>query len=412
MNNEKDKELYDLFKKKLEDPVNEAAFIENDWDALEQKLNKRTKPRGMIFWLPVISSIAALLLLFLGWWSFRPKIKADRWNNKPQVVNKVRTDTLSKYNQQPVKDKQIKPAPSNYAVKPRTNKRNIFNKPSLTSSITANHFDNGNNSQKNVLNRQNLQTLEALSHVPGIENGLIVSPISAQVEIPGLAFDAIKNLPASKNDKNKIRLQTAFRTQYSLSVIAAPDINGVGSFQQSKIGTNFGLLLSAGVSKKFTISTGVLYSVKPYVSGFANYPSKTFFTQTPSNITADCRMLDIPINIGYQIYNKHQNKVSFGTGLSSYIILHEAYTFNYQNSNTYGSNTSPLSYTVPNSNKYYFGVLNINATFQHQINSKVGLSIQPYLKLPLTNIGYGQVRLQTTGVAVGFSWNLNSMLKH
>ncbi len=412
MNNEKDQKLYDLFKKKLEDPVNEAGFREIDWDALEKKLNKHTKPKGKIFWLPVISSIAALLLLFLGWWLIRPKINGDIMHNKLQAVFKLKTDTVSKYNQQLVTDKQIKPVHSNYVLKPRTYKHNNVDKLSLALSITGNHFDNENNSQKNILNRQTPQILEALSQVVNVvENGLIISPITASTQIPKSAFDAIKNSPAPKNDKTKIRMQTAFRPQYSLSVLAAPDINGVGSFQQSEIGTNFGLLLYASVSKKFTISTGVLYSVKPYVSGFANYPSKVFFTQTPDNISADCKMLDIPLNIGYMVYKKHQNKVSFGTGFSSYIMLHEAYTFNYKNLNYNSTTTSPLNYTVPTSNKYFFGVLNINATYEHQLNSKVGLSIQPYLKLPLTNIGYGQVRLQTTGIAVGLSWNLNSTSK-
>jgi hypothetical protein len=124
-------------------------------------------------------------------------------------------------------------------------------------------------------------------------------------------------------------------------------------------------------------------------------------------VTADCRMLDIPLNIGYQVYHKQQNRISVGTGLSSYIMLKENYHYNYAAPYTVG----PASYSVPNSNKYFFGVLNLNATYERQINSKVGISVAPYLKLPLTNIGNSQVRLQTTGVAIGVSWNLNSLSK-
>jgi hypothetical protein len=118
-------------------------------------------------------------------------------------------------------------------------------------------------------------------------------------------------------------------------------------------------------------------------------------------------MLDIPLNIGYQVFNKHQNKIIIGTGLSSYIMLHESYKFSYASASAAG----PASYTVANSNGYYFGVLNLNATFERRLNSKVGVDIQPYIKLPLTNIGYSQVRLQTTGIAVGLHWNLNSLTK-
>jgi len=202
----------------------------------------------------------------------------------------------------------------------------------------------------------------------------------------------------------------AYRPQYAISVLAAPDINGVGSFQQGKVGTNFGLLFSAGLFKKISLSTGVLYSVKPYTESFQDYHTKYQFPVTPVNVTADCRMLDIPLNLGYELYNKHQSKITVGTGLSSYIMLHESYKFNYTDSYSY--TTGPANYNVPGVNKYFFGVLNLNATYQRQLNSNVGISLQPYLKLPLTNLGYSQVRLQTTGVAIGVTWNFNSLAKH
>jgi hypothetical protein len=243
-----------------------------------------------------------------------------------------------------------------------------------------------------------------------VSAGLIVEPGSI-ITRPVHSFDLEKteyNPEGNfKNNKNIIKQPTAFRPQYALSVLAAPDINGVGSFQQSKVGTNVGLLFSAGLLGKLTISTGVLYSAKPYTMAFQNYHTQYQFTENPVNVTADCRMLDIPLNIDYQLFNKHQNKISIGTGLSSYIMLNESYKFNYADSYV----TGPSNYNVPNSGKYFFGVLNLNATYQRQLNSKVGISFQPYLKLPLTNLGYGQVRLQTTGMAVGLTWNLNSLSK-
>ena len=88
-------------------------------------------------------------------------------------------------------------------------------------------------------------------------------------------------------------------------------------------------------------------------------------------------------------------------------MLRESYKFSY--ADTY--ETGPSNYTVPGTSKYFFGVLNLKATYQHQVNSKFGISIQPYLKLPLGNIGYSQVHLQTTGIAVGVTWNLNPLPK-
>jgi len=120
-------------------------------------------------------------------------------------------------------------------------------------------------------------------------------------------------------------------------------------------------------------------------------------------------MLDIPVNIAYQVYGNFRNKLSVGTGLSSYLMLHEKYTYNYAD----GANTDawPLTYTVPNSKGYLLSIININATYEHKINSKVGVSIQPYMKVPISGVGYSDIKLQSTGIAVGVTYNLNSFRK-
>jgi hypothetical protein len=80
-------------------------------------------------------------------------------------------------------------------------------------------------------------------------------------------------------------------------------------------------------------------------------------------------MLDIPLNIGYQVYQQGKNKFSLGTGLSSYFMLHENYKYTY--SSAYAKR--PASYTVANPKNYLFSNLNLNATFEHRVNSKFSL---------------------------------------
>src|ERR1700744_174865 len=74
MNKDKDEDLDKLFKKGLEDPVNEAAFRDADWDAMEQMLDKGKKRPAIIYWLPIIGSAAALALIFLGYLFFKPEV--------------------------------------------------------------------------------------------------------------------------------------------------------------------------------------------------------------------------------------------------------------------------------------------------------------------------------------------------
>ena len=85
MKDEKDKELDDLFRRRLEDPVDPTGYREEDWEGLEQMLDKHKKRGGMVYWLPVLSGVAALLLLFFGWWIFRPATI----NPRKEVANVV-----------------------------------------------------------------------------------------------------------------------------------------------------------------------------------------------------------------------------------------------------------------------------------------------------------------------------------
>jgi hypothetical protein len=412
MSKEQDKELDDLFKKKLEDPADETGFREEDWNDLENLLEKRKTRRPIVYLLPIISSIAALFLLFFGLPLFQPKVSHNSSQNKFQAANIHRkTNVYPKINNAKISigkealiNKQTTPANTYYAVKGKRNRPINDNSliPALTSTVkqadTNNQVDIAN-TENAVNNTKYIETLVAISYRPQISDEEIAAQQINSTDIPKSATNA-----STASSNNKTRAQSAFRPQYALSVLAAPDINGAGTFQQSKVGTNVGLLFSAGFYKKFTVSTGALYSAKPYSAGYESYNLPGSFKINPLSITADCRMLDIPLNIGYQVYHKKQNKLTIGTGLSSYIMLHEAYTFNYVTSTSAWSS----NFTVPNSNKYFFGVYNLNATYERQLNAKVGLTVQPYLKLPLTAIGYSQVRLQTTGVAVGLNWNLNS----
>jgi len=407
----KDNELDDLFKRNLEDPVNKAAYNEGDWDALEQMLNKKKKKRIVVYWWPMAIGAAALLLLFFGWWIFKPEGSDQYSQNKAEKHQKINKDLAGhpKQQNQPLQQKASQVSgplsPENLAVSPvKGRKGGGFIKPAPQVALIPASSTQTTAPQKNDKTdtgvKQNL-----MAKTPGQTVQKPQTDATFALSLP--AKPDTGAAPGQQKKPAKIRSKQSFSPRYALSILGAPDINGVGGFQQSKVGTNVGFLFSVGITKKLTVSTGAIYSVKPYLTGFGNYHTPYQFKVTPTTVTADCRMLDLPLDIAYQVYNRRQNKISIGTGLSSYIMLRESYKFSY--ADTY--ETGPSNYTVPGTSKYFFGVLNLKATYQHQVNSKFGISIQPYLKLPLGNIGYSQVHLQTTGIAVGVTWNLNPLPK-
>jgi hypothetical protein len=456
MSNEKDEELDKLFRKRLEDPVNEPAFRDADWDAMEQMLGKGKKRPAIIYWLPILGSVAALLLIFLGYLFLKPEVVKPTKQDQMAANHRAKPDTGSKPADQqkdntgisgePARkvadnNKKQMPTSAKYAGTPASVRHGQKGKSFFTLSSGKVRRTTTGQSPVDTANNTTAETANTIAKTtqPAIVNS---QPVVANNTVPGKKdTEAVVNnktdmsaadnsataaLQAKQKDsaanantlasattvpvkaKAVSLKKTGNRPQFAIGVLASSDLNGVNSsFQQSKVGSNFGATLSVTFGKKWTISTGAVYAIKPYLTSFDNYHTAYQFTTTPpESVYANCRMLDIPLNINYQVYSMQANRITLGTGLSSYFMLREDYKFNY--SNLYAAGTGPGGFTVINKNHNILSVLNLDVTYTHQINSKFGVTVQPYLKVPLADVGASQVRLQTTGVALGLSWNINN----
>jgi hypothetical protein len=58
-----------------------------------------------------------------------------------------------------------------------------------------------------------------------------------------------------------------------------------------------------------------------------------------------------------------------------------------------------------NENQHWFSVLNLQATYARRLNSRLSIHVQPFVKIPVSDIGQYKVRLQSYGMALGVSWN-------
>ena len=427
-----EEDLDNIFKKRLEDPANHRSFNEDDWDALEQMLDEGKKRRGIVYWLPIASGIAAMLLLFLGWWFFKPNVKDDNTTGQQQVkvkpaMPKTIPGTSGGVTQKPQTDTLLTTRPAeNSSIAANSNTGNYAHtgQISLTPSVAGSHRNVPGANKKGINGRDTIMLRDPALMAgadPAGNNGTISNllanrALSLDIESSPLSVPDFKTnierqpiqAPTTKSNKKITKQSFGYRPQWAITALASSDVNGTNSFQ-GKVGSNYGLLLSFGATKKLTITSGVVYSSKPYSTSFANYNTTYNFKHDPIDVTADCKMLDIPVNIAYQVYGNFRNKLSVGTGLSSYLMLHEKYTYNYGD----GANSAawPQTYTVPNSKGYLLSIININATYEHKINSKFGVSVQPYMKVPISGVGYSDIKLQSTGVAVGVTYNLNSFRK-
>jgi len=428
MNLKNENKLDQFFKDGLADSENHISFREEDWTAMEKLLGDKSNRKGAVIWLyRVATGIAAALLMFLGW----QFLKTPHSSNKVNQQTKIKTTLPHKDSGNILRT----PANNNYASTPNHNKTGNASQNKLTTggqNIFSPNSSNNTAWQKPVRSNSHFASAPSLiKDSTKNEENFIASASSVQnkkeptanrdllsgqslnisVDTPGvlpvyaatIVDTGSIHKPGNKSDK---AIKTALPTgpRFTLAVLTAPDINGVGSLSGGKLGTNASISLFVKLSNRLTISTGAAYAVKPYGynigtqtsgGGYYNYGQTT---TSNINIYANCKVVDIPLNINYTVYSKGRNAFTAGTGLSSYFMLHEYYQFNYQNSPS-------RSINISNQNRHPFGVVNLNASYMRQVSPGLNLIVQPYYKLPITHIGYEKINLQSGGVAIGVGWN-------
>jgi hypothetical protein len=430
MKGKNENKLDQLFKDGLSGSEDHIAFREEDWTSMERLLdNKPSKKAVVLRRLYYASGIAAILLLAIGLFFFNkdndnndkadPTRKQASTKNRPTKENNDQTS-------QPFKDStQNLPAGNESLGRNSVHSRGSKSGLPIPADRNGRYFPGDTNqaiTTPAIAKTQPYDSTITKNNNAGnnaADANKITFPDSQKqnnlaVTTPDTGATNVTTPVQQKQVKtDKIAIKPILRSgpRFTLSILAAPDINAVNSFNRNQVGTNIGLQLSMRLSKKFSVTTGAAYAVKPYQASSSQYNSAFWqdrpLSDLPTDITANCKVLDIPVNLNYKFYSKGRNAFALGTGLSSYIMLRENYHYDFND----GSGRPSFDVQIDNRNRHWLGVLNLNATYERKINSKFSTIIQPYMKLPLTGIGNGRVDLKSTGVAVGVSWNINSSLK-
>lgn len=207
-----------------------------------------------------------------------------------------------------------------------------------------------------------------------------------------------ENKSTASNDKpkdpDKKKSDKKFTSNFGLTFSVGPDASFVSLKRFGKINLTYGAGLSYNFAKRLTVragfySTKKIYTALPeqYHTPGGNYPHLT-------GVDANCKVYEIPLSLAYS-FGQRKNHNWFGNaGLSSYIMKTESYTYNYKN---YGQTYSYYK-KVNNENKHYFSVLTLSGGYNYRFNKRVSIQAEPYLQLPLSGIGLGKIKLNSTGV--------------
>ena len=202
---------------------------------------------------------------------------------------------------------------------------------------------------------------------------------------------------------NKVKLNTRVNNEsgFYAGIMSGIDMSSV-HFQSAKPGATMGFILGYSFNQKWSIESGLLWDTKRF------YDNGKYFNPpgyTPTNgitiiaVNGKSRLYELPVNVKYTILpGKHNLFVT--TGISSYLMRSENYDYEYTQNNLPGGHNY-LSYT--NETKNWFSVVNLGVGYTHKFAGAGSLRIEPYLKLPLKNLGTANMPIMGTGLNIGFT---------
>ena len=255
------------------------------------------------------------------------------------------------------------------------------------------------NSNKVV--KQNIQT-EASSPDSPIQ--LTITEESAPITV--LALQEVENQEEVNIDEfSKItKLSKKPKSQFSFGAFGSLDYNSL-SLGNDKIEQGFrvGLRTDYNFARRFSVGLGAAFSRKTYTAQGFRYNAKPgFWTDgiAPIEVSAICNVIEIPLELRFYAKGHNQDGFFAGAGINSYHIALEKYDFRYEeildntinNWEERGTNTNLLS------------VATLTFGYQKTVNNNLAIQIAPYLHLPFTGIGQGNVNLQSAGLNIAVNW--------
>lgn len=390
----KGNDIDNLFREGLEQP--DIPFNDAHWQEMEERLHPKPKRRAApVIWFAALSGLAAMLLIVF----FVIKPVDKKLNSSLVIKKKVERNDENKSD-----DKTETKSQRELSIEKN---RGLSEEKEILADANTSKVRSDPHVNLAKIERPSSSVLYAssvnkisLTNTIALTNLALTAYPNQLVKFSGKTTNSVET--GKPEDKVKVK-KSANRPGVVLSVLAAPDLTSVKYSGQSNLSGSIGAELTLSLTKRLSITTGVAYAKKIYDSGFGLYnPSSSYVFKTkPTNVHANCDVLDIPLNINYKVFDGRSNSVSVSTGLSSYLMLKEKYSYTYNS-----AYPGPAEYEVKNQNQHYLGIANLGVEFQHKINSKLSISARPFMKIPLTDIGYGNSKLSSTGVAVSVNMSL------
>lgn len=262
-----------------------------------------------------------------------------------------------------------------------------------------------NNTEKPVANNNTIDnSIDKIAVAPESVNTIIADNPSDKTDKP-LTTDSTVNKGAEKENvvKNETpaeqkKLQKKNKSSFAITVSGGPDVSSVGLSSLGKMNCVIGAGLSYTYNR-FTLRSGFYAVKKIYTAGPDDYnPPQHYWTNyvNLTKVDANCKVFEIPVTIGYNFVQKPTHSIFGAVGISSFLMKKETYEYYYKNQN---GDPQYKSWSTTG-NKNLFSVFDLSAGYESELSRGISLTVEPYVKIPLDGVGFGNIKMNSMGVLI------------
>jgi len=396
-----------LFRQKAEEY--DIEYNEKDWQKLEDRLDNLDQQQTHRIRRRMIAAVVVLAFSILAYLTVENHLRINKLNNRISSTNsnhyqesvepESKSNTINK-TESPVRNDNKLPANQHPSSK-KDRQKLILDKQKRSSTSKINDKETAGRSNQNLISVKKIEAYDLTSTVANLKSSDDITKLPETQD-----YNIVK---ASARHKPTISVVVRNSPKYiraSLGIVLGPDLSTAGSIANFyDPGYKLGFIFDYNFNTDFGISTGIVRTRTRYLASRGDYHLPRGYLSNgtaPDQTEGDCILLDIPISLKYNFLHFKHSHFYATAGLSSYIMLNEKYHFeygNYQPGTVHG-------WSGKTGTRYWLSNATLSVGYEMDIVGNWSLRAEPFIKIPLKQVGWGKVDLYSMGTVVSLNFNI------
>lgn len=231
-------------------------------------------------------------------------------------------------------------------------------------------------------------------------------PVTSEIPVPERTSSiAMAKDEQSEDDESKKLASPGWSFLLSVS----PDFSStrLGRYASTP-GEAFGLMVHYHFHPSLSLSTGLVRSSKVYTCSGSEYNLPRAYWErntngvVPESVDGACTVLEIPVALQFKVWERGWNKWLVSGGVSNYVMLDESYRYIFREPNPGAKKGWESSET----SRFPFSIFHLAIGYERSLGRNMSIGLEPYVKIPMKEIGWSHLKLFTTGASLTFRYHV------